>query len=429
MNRADHLIIGVIIFCLIFLAGCSGAAQPTVAATATAARQASANVQAPTPTPVVNQTRQTGANRPTATATAAVSPATATPKVAPATQTATAAPTRAISTAGSLPIPEKRQTIVFAANATSSVVTTLLAESQPVAYQFTAPAGQIVYLAVAGSTNLQVFDPKQLPVSKNVIMPGYLSLQLAEAGTYTVVLQGRANTVTFSLYLPPANSNLASAAPLPEKPQAMDLPVLPYTVNLPSRLEVGVPQAYTFAAKAGQVLSLVVTGTLTVTVIAPDGNSLPADTDSIETPWIFTLPESGTYNLVLLGSGVVNVTSRLSAAPAGTPLAAPQAGSSTPILIAPGQTSISLRAYFTANKSQTYVVRLPAKQVLYVNTTGSAQVSQISGPDQKPLAVNHAESSLRWSANIAAAGEYTVTLSGSGLANLTFSVPVAMPAP
>ena len=82
------------------------------------------------------------------------------------------------------------------------------------------------------------------------------------------------------------------------------------------------------------------------------------------------------------------------------------------------------------NKPQTYVLRLPAKQVLFVDSTGSAQqVTQITGPDKQPLLLNHAPFTQRWSANIAAAGEYTVTLSGSGLSILTFSVPITIPVP
>jgi len=90
---------------------------------------------------------------------------------------------------------------------------------------------------------------------------------------------------------------------------------------------------------------------------------------------------------------------------------------------------VALRTYFSPNKPQTYVLRLPAGQVLYVDATGNAQVTQITGPDQKPLTLNNAPMTQRWSANISAAGEYTLTLSGAGPSILTFSVPIPIPAP
>jgi len=421
MKRVIHLLLGVWVAIGMGLAGCSAAAQ--LAATATAVRPAAINATA-----TLGAASRTTTRQPAATATSTPVPALFTPTVASPTQPASTA-TRAISTAGSLPIPEKRQPLVFAANASFSVVTASLAENQPVAYQFTAAAGQVAYLAVAGATNLQVFGPNQAPVSKNVTMPGYLSLVLPDAGNYMLVLQGRVNNITLSLYLPPVQSNLASAAPLPEKPQAVTLPVLPYTVTFPSRLDPAAPQAYTFPAQAGQVLSLAVSGSLTATVLAPDGNSLTADTDALDTPWIFILPETGTYSLVLLGSGVVNVTARLTPAPGGTPLAASLAGGSSSILIAPGQKSVALRTYFTPNKTQTYVLRLPAGQRLYVDVAGNALVTQITGPDQKPLTLNNAPLTQRWSANISAAGEYTLTFSGAGTSILTFSVPIPISVP
>jgi hypothetical protein len=327
-----------------------------------------------------------------------------------------------ISTLGAIPVPEKRQVLKFAPNGSVYSIAEYLNDGVPVAYQVTANANQVIYLAVYGRTNIQVYNPKMAPVTNNMVMPGYLNLVAAESGIYTIVLSGLEN-VTLSVYLPPAAGNLANMAPIPAKPQAVQLPVQPLSVSFYNKLDPAEPAAYTFAGQAGQMLSLQVSGSLTATLIMPDGNSADADIDTVAKLWVFTLPETGTYTLVFLGAGVVNVTAKITPPVTGTALAAPQPGGTAPILFAPDSSSISFFTYLVPEKAQSYVVHLPAKQAFFVDLTGDATVTQIVGPGNTPVATNHAEITKHWSADIAQDGDYVITITGKGPSNLKFKLP------
>jgi hypothetical protein len=359
-------------------------------------------------------------------ATAKTQPAGATPAATQAAVKPSATPTVGsqpvtISTLGAIPVPDKKQALAFASNGSVSSVSDYLNDGVSVAYQLNASAKQLIYLAVYGRTNIQVYDPKMAPVTANRMMPGYLSLVTADSGLYTIVMSGLGN-VTLSVYVPPSGSNLASAAPIPASAQAVKLPVQPLSISFYNKLEPTEAAAYTFPGQAGQTLTLLVSGNLTATLILPDGNTAAAEIDTVAKLWTFKLPETGSYQLVVLGVGVVNVTAKVTPAPAGTALAEPAAGGNAPILIAPDSSSISFSTYLVDNKPQTYVLHLPAKQVLYIDLTGSGAVS-VAGPGNTPIAVNHAAITTRWSADISQEGDYLITISGSGPSTLTLSLP------
>jgi hypothetical protein len=369
----------------------------------------------------------TAAGTPTAAGPAAKPTTAGATTVATSTIQPSATPTVAarpviISTLGAIPVPEKRQALKFAPNGSVYSIAEYLNDGVSVAYQVTANANQVIYLAVYGRTNIQVYNPKMAPVTNNLVMPGYLNLVAADSGIYTIVLSGLGN-VTMSVYLPPAASNLASAAPIPATPQAVKLPVQPLSVSFYNKLDPAEPAAYTFDGQAGQTLSLLVTGNLTATLIMPDGNSADADIDTVEKLWVFTLPETGPYTLVFLGVGVVNVTAKITPPIAGTPLAAPQPGGNIPILFSPESSSISFFTYLVPEKTQSYVVHLPGKQAFFVDLTGNAVVTKIVGPGNTPVVVNYSEIIKHWSADIPQDGDYVITITGKGPSNLKFTLP------
>jgi hypothetical protein len=369
-------------------------------------------------------TDQPGANttrvvRATATPTTTVSAATSTP--APATATPAVFPTAAISSVGKMSLPDKATALTFPDNASTSAIDANLVTHQPVAYTIQAKAGQVVQIAVNGETNLQVFGPNKNPVSNVMVMPGYVSLTLADAGTYTIGLDGLGKVI-MSVYLPGASDNLASAAPVPANAAPVAVPAMPFSVFVESKLSPGVNAGYTFNGKAGEMLTLAMQYNVVPVLLAPDGNTLVPDTSAIDHSWLYALPEDGSYTLVMLGTSYSIVQIKVTAMPTATAAAAPSGA--TRIAIPSGKTSVSFRTYFTANKSQTYVINSGNGLSMTVSISGSAQISKMTGPDGKDVAPVHSLLSGDWSAKLGQSGDYTLVLSGSGPSTITFTIPL-----
>ncbi len=367
--------------------------------------------------------QQPRAARATATSTPTVALPSAMPTSLPPSATPAVFPTSAVGASGQMTLPGQAEQLSFQPNATSITVTANLNTHVIKAYQFQGKAGQILYIGVNGKSNLQVFAPSKAAISNMMVMPGYLSLALSETGAYTIGLDGLGNTV-MSVYLPGANANLASAAPVPDKVQPVVLPQMPFTVSVDTKIDPSAPAGYSFQGQAGQTLSLLIyQGNTVPVVIGPDGNTLEPDIDMFTGLWQFSIPESGTHTLVLYGSGLVIVTLKTTSLPSGTPAANPPAGSGARIAIPAGQTSLTFSTYFDATKPQSYVLNVPNGLQLSMEISGNAQISQISGPGNTNLVLNHSQYSSVWSALVSQPGDYTIVLAGSGFAQLTFTVP------
>ena len=396
--------------------------------------------QATSTQPTLTSTRATGQNRTSAanstgatpptrvrattaapTATETPQSPTTTPELPTATATPPTQPTPTVGAEGMMTIPDQRQTINFAADSSSYAEALTLPDQTPEAYQFEAAAGQNLYLTVAGTANIQVFSPSLLPLTPIVVMPGLLNIQLPESGSYILVLQGL-RRITFNVYLTTPDSNPASGAPLTGKIQAVTIPVLPYSINLDTRLDPTAPMGYSFDAQAGQKMGLTMTGDVAPVVIAPDGNTLVPDPDLFSGKWNFSLIESGQYSLVLAGNGVVAVKVQMTA-PSAVSLPDLQPGSGERIVLPEGETAINLRTSFISGKSQTFVLNAPARHQMIITVTGNAGVVQILGPDQKPVSVIHSQIVPTWSVSL----EDVALLGGGGGARYSTLQARALP--
>jgi hypothetical protein len=318
-------------------------------------------------------------------------------------------------------VPEKRTAITFPQNTNFYVVTTPLAGDSSAAYQFTAVSGQTLHVAVndVRSVNVQVFGPNLNPLSQKVSMPGRLNVLLTESGTHYVVMNGLGDA-TLSLYLAGPNDSPASGAPLTGSFQTVELPVMPYSVSFPTRLDPAVAQGYAFNAQGGQALTLELSGNLTITLIGPDGNTLIPDIDDFDHKWHFYLPESGQYRMIFLGTGAVSVTVRITA-PGGTTLPSAKPGNA-PVLLTKANPSLVFSTSFVANQPQTYSIHLESGQSFSVNATGNAGVTTFSNASNTAPEMTHTDWSDRWSTVIQQTGDYTVVLGGAGPSVVNFTV-------
>jgi hypothetical protein len=354
---------------------------------------------------------------PTVTATAVPATKAATSTTAPYNKFATVTP----GVAGRIPVPEKRTTVTFPQNTNFYVVTTALAGDSSAAYQFTAVSGQTLHVVVndVRSVNVQVFGPSLNPLSQKVAMPGRLNVLLTESGTHYVVMNGLGDA-TLSLYLAGPNDNPASGAPLTGVIQTVELPVVPYSITLPTKLDPTVAQGYAFNAQGGQALTLDLTGSLTITVVAPDGNTLIPDIDAFDHKWHFYLPESGQYRMIFLGTGAVSVTARITV-PSETVLPAAKVGNA-PVTLTNANPSLAFSTSFVANQEQAYPIHLESGQSFSVNVTGTAGVVKFTNSANTAPVMTHTDWSDRWSTVIQQAGDYTVVLGGNGPSLVTFTV-------
>lgn len=354
---------------------------------------------------------------PTTVATAVAAAKTATPTTVPYNKIVTVTP----GMAGRLPVPEKRTTITFPQSVNFYSVTAALAGDSSAAYQFTAVSGQTLHVVVADTrnVNVQVFGPSLNPLSQKVTMPGRLNVLLTESGTHYVVMNGLGDA-TLSLYLAGPNDSPATGAPLPGSIQTVELPVMPYSVSFPTKLDPAVAHGYAFNAQGGQALTLDLTGSLTITLIAPDGNTLIPDIDAFDHQWHFYLPESGQYRMIFLGTGAVSVTVRITA-PTGVTLPAAQLGNA-PLVLTKANPSLVFSTSFVSNQTQTYSIRLESGQSFSVNATGNAGVVKFSNAGNTAPEMTHTDWSDRWSTVIQQAGDYTVVLGGVGPSVVTFTI-------
>ncbi len=254
-------------------------------------------------------------------------------------------------------------------------------------------------------------------------MPGMVTIQLPDSGTYILVLQGL-RKITFNVYLTAAASNPASGALVSDQFQARTIPVMPYSYTFDTRLDPSAPAGYTFDGQAGQKLSLTLTGDVAPVVIAPDGNTLVPAPDLFSGKWSFSLVETGKYSLVLAGNGVVAVWSQLTAASTAS-LPAVQPGSGVRIAIPESDTAVSLSTSFVSGKTQTFVLNAPANHQMIITVTGNAGVVQFTGPDQKLVSLVHSQIVPTWSVSLSQGGDYTIVVAGNGPSEMTFSIPSA----
>ena len=350
-------------------------------------------------------------------------PLTVTVTSLPETPTPPVYPTSTISAAGKLVISNPVQQVSFSEGATSAVLTaTNLNNGIIKAYQMNATAGQILHIAVNGNVNLQVIDPAQNPASPIVVMPGYLNVAMTTTGTYTIGLTGLGDA-TMGLYLSGATDTPPSNAPSPSQVQAVKIPTTPLSVSFPTKGDPSAPVGYLFEAQAGQTLTLLLTGNVAPFVVAPDGNVIVPDTIPVTHEWRFFLPESGKTSLVLLGTGAISVTAKLSPAQTATLIPTVQPKSAIPILITAGNPLITLNTIFAANQPVAYVTNFSANQIVTISITGWAGVTQITGPGNSVVALTHSMYSTQWVVPISQAGDYTIFLAGIGPSTINFSIP------
>lgn len=326
-----------------------------------------------------------------------------------------------------LPLPVDRVPIEFLPNTTSFVTSTDLLMGGTMAYRLGISAGQRMYLAIDGDAQLQVYDPQARPLSGVLPAINPVQVPVNQTGAHFVVISGK-GPVTLSVYIPPFSGEQAIPAPLPALWKTVQFSggtaSEAQAFNDVLNMNASVPLGYQVAATGGETFLVNITGNATVALLAPDRTTFVSSPKMPLHQWQYTIPTSGTYSMVVLGSGSVGVNLRRStgqATPTGGLPTLPPIQTSR-VTIPAGYASAKVDPNLISGIPQGYVINVQQGQTLYAATVGEVEVT-IYGPDHTSLVQGQASFPRRWSVLANTTGDYTFVISGSGPSHITFFVP------
>jgi len=205
-----------------------------------------------------------------------------------------------------LPLVSGRRPVNFQRGANFDVITMRLTPNLGRAFSLEAQAGQTLFLMANSSANLQVYDAQERPLTDVFNGPGPFSASLPYSGVYYIALQGNGKT-TISSYIPALNSTPQAPAPIPGSVQPIIFPPGTNSIKFSTEMVDGIAQGYRLQGQAGQIVTLNTAGDLTLALLDAQNKALPASSPN-PGHWVFKLPASGDYTLVLLGQGHVDAT-------------------------------------------------------------------------------------------------------------------------
>jgi hypothetical protein len=359
---------------------------------------------------------------PTAVPPTVPAPTVAAPTVAPTVApTATPLPSSTVPAPTPLPIktipiPATRQAINFLPKTVVYALTANLVAGTPQAYTLNIGAGQHVFFTRNGNAVVQVSRPDGTVIVPPISQPGPWEVVASQKGDYIVVLKG-AGAVTLGIYIPPATTTSLVPAPVPTPLQSIAFQKDAISAAVVFTLTQGTPQAFTLSALKGQLVSVLTSGSTTLSWLSPDG-SLLLPTLAIPSQWQFALPQTGANTLVFIGQGMVQVTITI-------PPAAPPAGAMTPasrkrISFAPEDAATTFTTTLASGSPQGYVLTVLGGQRIYISATGQAQVQVLGAGDAQLKTLGGVG---LWAVDASQTGDYTVVVFGTGATTVTIFVP------
>ena len=325
-------------------------------------------------------------------------------------------------------IPQVVQVIQIQPGSMASTFTANLTAGTSQGFSLQLQAQQNLYIIKNGEARLEVVDAQNHPILTSTSLPGPLKVDIANTGTYTIILEGEKKT-TVSIYFPiPGNS---SQVPIPLPSMYQHIGFYPGTSNAAIALNLasGTPMGYILTAQKGQQINLNSNGDITLAVLDTKNNVLPMVTPDLGV-WQVPIPANGDYKLILQGVGQTTLTISIpglnSSASANSVLPATR----TRLTIPAGENSTTITTTLTSGVPQGFVLYVQQNQRMYVVASSDTITATLLDPSNQPLNSDHAAESDLWSAGISSAGDYTLVVAGQGNVNLTVyvSTPGQQPA-
>jgi hypothetical protein len=313
-----------------------------------------------------------------------------------------------------LPPPRTRTRINFAPGTSAYTLTTYLALGESQGFVLRVAAGQKMYVTKMGNASVVVLDPQDVVLIGATSAVGPWGFWTTKAGDYTVVLSGEAY-VFLTIYIPPLGSNAQTPVPLPFYRQRIRFAPGSTGYYLSQDLAQGQPAAFTLGISAGQQLNVWTKVNVTVALLdLQDDALLPVIPSPAQ--YQFSIPQTGDYTLVLLGSGTVSVFINIPPLTGSPP---PPQGAQR-VVFAPGTDSTTIYPDLVPGTGQSYVLGISRGQTLYVFTSeGTTFV--VYDPQGNRIAYSNWWGGFTY--NIVSDGDYTVTFYGQGPASIRFQIP------
>lgn len=189
-----------------------------------------------------------------------------------------------------------------------------------------------------------------------------------------------------------------------------------FTANLAQ----GVPQGFVLAVSSHQSIYVTKTGNATAEMLDTQNSILGAAT-SQPGPWGVTAAQSGDYTLVLDGQGSVTVSLYIPSTSFSQSYSSIVPLFQQRIHFAPGATGFSFSENFNQGLPAAFLLGISGGQQLNIVTQGTVTAA-VLGPDNNSVGATSSQRG-QWAYNIPVTGDYTLVLSGSGLASVSISIP------
>lgn len=317
---------------------------------------------------------------------------------------------------GDLPSPAESTRIQFAPGTTAYTFTTNLSQGTSQSYVLGLAANQVLYVLQSSTASIQVFGPQGIPLAAATTQAGPWGVAIHQTGDYTLVLLGQGN-VSVSLYVPPLGASAHPAVPLPFYTPRISFALGTTGLSFGQDLAQGSPAGYLLGISAQQQLTVTTRGNMTAALLDDHGDALlPSILAAGQ--WQFSIPQTGDYTLVLLGSGPEFLSINIPPVSAPPP---PPPRTAQRIIFAAGADSITIQPTLSADTAQSFVLGISQGQTLYITTSVGAKV-QVFDPQGNQLAPMPSPSGGS-AYSIAQDGDYTASFRGLGPTNITFFIP------
>ncbi len=179
-------------------------------------------------------------------------------------------------------------------------------------FVFQAHTGQHLFIHRSGNVTIQVLDETDHTVAGPDSQTDPWEVVIPTDGVYKLSVTGNGKGI-ISAYIPvPVNSwtpDLTSA-PIPDHTQRVIISNGAST-TASTKLTQGRNDGMVFHALAGQKLQVSASGETTITLLDPGKETVNPSSASLG-KWVFNIPATGDYSIVLLGEGVIQLTLSLS---------------------------------------------------------------------------------------------------------------------
>lgn len=203
--------------------------------------------------------------------------------------------------------PAGPERIRFAAGATSASVSTNLSSGTTKRYILGVQAGQRLIISTTGNPTVVVTEPGGSELTPAATGPNYREYSIERTGDYTIALRG-SGAVTLTITIPP----LEDDGPItpPANRQRISFAPGATSASVEMSLAAGEQQGFVVGAAVNQRMTVLLTNPVeTLYVLDPNNRLLPPTTSGESSGrWVYDLPRSGDYIVVVQGGGDNSMT-------------------------------------------------------------------------------------------------------------------------